>query len=72
MAVPEEVPVGVAAFPNEILVLPKTLLHEVYYNITQYTDMPRGGHFAAFEEPKLVADDIRSFVKSIRTKRRGT
>lgn len=69
---PLEVPVGIAAFPDELLVLPKSLLPEVYYNITQYTDMPRGGHFASFEEPKLVADDIRSFIRSIGTKRRGT
>jgi len=37
----------------------------VYKNLVQYTEMTRGGHFAAFEEPKLVADDIKAFAKKV-------
>lgn len=33
------------------------------YNITRYTSMPRGGHFAAHEEPELLADDITEFFR---------
>lgn len=36
------------------------------YNITRYTSMPRGGHFAAHEEPELLADDITEFFRQLR------
>lgn len=36
-----------------------------YLNIYYYTMMPRGGHFAAFEEPQLLADDIFQFVRKV-------
>ena len=39
---------------------------ERIYNITQWTEMPRGGHFAAMEEPVLLVDDIRKFVQSLK------
>ncbi|KAI1290785.1 Epoxide hydrolase 1 [Halotydeus destructor] len=58
------VPVGVAVFPEELLRFPKAPLTDIYGNITQYTIMPRGGHFSAFEEPQLFAQDFRSFVKT--------
>jgi len=61
--IPITVPTGMAAFPKELMVLPKSLAEHQYFNIIQYTDMPRGGHFAAFEEPKMLADDFYSFVK---------
>jgi len=59
------VPTAVADFPNEILRVPKALTHDLYENLVQYTEMGRGGHFAALEEPKLVSDDIKSFVKKV-------
>lgn len=67
VAVPLTVPVGIASFPNEIplLNLPRTVLVECYHNITQYSNMPRGGHFPAMEEPELLAQDIRDFLHSI-------
>ena len=36
------------------------------YNITHWTDMPRGGHFAAFEQPELFVDDVRAFFATVR------
>jgi pimeloyl-ACP methyl ester carboxylesterase len=39
---------------------------ERLYNVTRWTEMPRGGHFAAIEEPQLVADDIATFFGSLR------
>ncbi|XP_031835128.1 juvenile hormone epoxide hydrolase 1 [Nomia melanderi] len=60
---PIKVPTACAAFPEELLVQPKSLLKNRFANIIQYNFMPRGGHFAAFEEPQLLADDIFSFVK---------
>ena len=36
------------------------------YNMRRWTEMPRGGHFAALEEPKLLAVDIRDFFRPLR------
>jgi epoxide hydrolase len=55
-----EVPTGVASFPREIFRTPRPWAQQ-QYNITHWTDMPRGGHFAAFEQPELLVDDIRAF-----------
>jgi epoxide hydrolase len=60
-----ELPTGVAAFPKEILRAPRSWC-EAGYNITQWTTMPRGGHFAAFEQPELFVDDVRDFFATVR------
>ncbi|MCP3934251.1 MAG: epoxide hydrolase [Actinomycetia bacterium] len=59
-----EVPTGVASFPREITRPPRHWC-EQHYNITHWTDMSRGGHFAAFEQPELFVDDVRSFFSTI-------
>ena len=58
-----EVPTGVASFPKEILKAPRSWC-EAGYNITHWTEMPRGGHFAAFEQPELFVADVREFFRS--------
>ena len=58
-----EVPTGVARFPKEILKAPRSWC-EGGYNITHWIDMPRGGHFAAFEQPELFVDDVRTFFRT--------
>jgi pimeloyl-ACP methyl ester carboxylesterase len=60
-----ELPTGVAAFPGELLKSPRAWC-EPNYNITHWTDMPRGGHFAAFEQPELFVEDLRRFFATIR------
>ena len=56
-----EVPTGIAMFPGEKeLVVPRSWADRAY-NITRWTDMPRGGHFPAQEEPELLVKDIRAF-----------
>ena len=60
-----EVPVGVAAFPREVLRFPRSWA-EQRYNLVRWTDMPRGGHFAALEQPELLIDDVRSFFRLVR------
>ena len=62
------VPTGVAAFPEEISRPPKEWA-ERSYNLQRWTQMPRGGHFAALEEPQLLAEDIRAFFKPFRDTR---
>ena len=59
-----EVPTGVASFPAEIVRRPRRWCEEVY-NIVHWTDMDKGGHFAAYEQPDLFVGDVRSFAKLI-------
>jgi pimeloyl-ACP methyl ester carboxylesterase len=61
-----DVPTGVARFPKEeILRFPRSWV-ERRYHVTHWTDMPRGGHFAAMEEPDLFADDVTAFFGTVR------
>lgn len=57
------VPTGIARFPYEITNYPRSILQLKYKNLVQLSDFPLGGHFAAFEEPELLADDIWKFVE---------
>ena len=59
------VPTGVAAFPKEIIRTPRSWA-EGRYNITHWTKMDKGGHFAAFEQPELLVEDLRLFFATIR------
>ncbi len=60
-----ELPTGVAAFPKEIGRSPRHWC-EANYQITRWTTMSRGGHFAAFEQPDLFVDDVRAFFAAMR------
>ncbi len=60
-----EVPTGVARFPREIMRFPRKWV-ENHYNVTHWTEMPRGGHFAAMEQPELFVDDVRRFFRTLR------
>ncbi|XP_006276419.2 epoxide hydrolase 1 [Alligator mississippiensis] len=59
------VPTGLAVFPQELIYTPCTWAKKKFKNIVAYTYMPRGGHFAAFEEPKLLAEDIKQLVRKV-------
>lgn len=58
------VSVAVAIFPKDILPAPRAW-GERWYEVTRWTDMPRGGHFPGFECPDLLADDLRGFARDI-------
>jgi pimeloyl-ACP methyl ester carboxylesterase len=60
-----ELPTGIAAFPKEIVRSPRHWC-EANFNITHWTAMLRGGHFAAFEQPELFVDDVRTFFATVR------
>ncbi|WP_413375549.1 epoxide hydrolase family protein [Paenibacillus taichungensis] len=60
-----EVPTGIAIFPADIVLPPKSWTMQ-NLNVTRWTSMPSGGHFTALEEPELLADDIRAFYRPIR------
>ena len=60
------VPTGFASFPGEKAYLqpPRSVL-ERDFNVVHYTKMPRGGHFACFEQPQLFAEDVRQFFRML-------
>ncbi len=59
-----EVPVGMALFPKDNP--PPREMAERFFDIEQWTEMPRGGHFAAMEEPDLLVGDVRKFFRGLR------
>jgi pimeloyl-ACP methyl ester carboxylesterase len=59
------VPTACALFPKEITVPPRRWV-EARYNLVRWTVMPRGGHFAAMEQPELLVDDVRAFFRGLR------
>lgn len=59
------VPTGVARYPKEVIRFPRVWV-ERSYNVTHWSDMPRGGHFAAMEQPELFVDDVRTFFRPVR------
>ncbi|MDA7713824.1 epoxide hydrolase [Candidatus Pelagibacter sp.] len=61
-----EIPTAVAIFPAEMSEWPPKSYVDRMFNITQWTEMPSGGHFAAMEEPELIVKDIVKFAKTIR------
>ena len=59
-------PTGVARYPKEeVLRFPRAWV-EQRYNVTHWAVMPRGGHFAAMEQPELFVDDLRTFFRTVR------
>ena len=58
-------PTGYANFPQELLPSPPRSWLEKSYDIVHWTDMPKGGHFAALEEPELFLEDVRAFARKV-------
>jgi pimeloyl-ACP methyl ester carboxylesterase len=61
-----KIPTAAAIFPAEMSEWPPRSYVDRIFNITQWTEMPSGGHFAAMEEPELLIKDIVKFAKTIR------
>jgi pimeloyl-ACP methyl ester carboxylesterase len=60
------VPVGFTTFPGEIFAAPRSWVEAVYPNSTYFNEVDRGGHFAAWEEPELFAEEIRAAFHPLR------
>ena len=58
------VPTGLADFPHEAYKTPIIWAHH-YYNVVHESDMSKGGHFAAFEQPELFVNDVSKFIQKI-------
>jgi pimeloyl-ACP methyl ester carboxylesterase len=61
-----EIPTAAAIFPAEMSEWPPRSYVDRIFNITQWTEMPSGGHFAALEEPDLLVTDLVKFARTIR------
>ena len=60
------VPTGYCEFPREILRPPRSLAERVYTDLRRWSAMPRGGHFAAMEQPEALAGELRAFFRPLR------
>jgi hypothetical protein len=62
---PSKVLAAFALFPKDISQPPREWA-ERFFNVQRWSEMPRGGHFAAMEEPELLAEDIRTWFRTFR------
>jgi pimeloyl-ACP methyl ester carboxylesterase len=60
------IPVAVSAFPDEIYTAPRSWAGQAYPKLIHYNKLPKGGHFAAWEQPQLYAEDVRAGLRSLR------
>jgi len=60
------VPVAVSVFPDELYPAPRSWAERAYPKLLYYNKLPKGGHFAAWEQPKLFVDEMRAAFKSLR------
>jgi pimeloyl-ACP methyl ester carboxylesterase len=60
------VPTGVAVFPKEIVTPVRRWMEGRYTDIRHWSEMPKGGHFAAFEQPELFVGDVRAYFRKLR------
>jgi microsomal epoxide hydrolase len=61
-----DVPSAYAEFPREIVRTPRSAAERVFTDLRRWTVMPKGGHFAALEQPDLLAEDVRAFFRGLR------
>jgi pimeloyl-ACP methyl ester carboxylesterase len=59
-------PVAVTVFPRDIPRLPRNWIEDTYTNLIHYGEAARGGHFAAFEQPEILVNEIRDGLRSLR------
>jgi pimeloyl-ACP methyl ester carboxylesterase len=59
-------PTAVSAFPDEIYTAPRSWTEKAYPKLVYYNRLPRGGHFAAWEQPRLFTEELRAAFRSFR------
>jgi pimeloyl-ACP methyl ester carboxylesterase len=60
------VPVGFTTFPDEIFRAPRSWVEKAYGNLTYFNEVDKGGHFAAWEEPQIFAEEMRAAFRPLR------
>jgi pimeloyl-ACP methyl ester carboxylesterase len=63
-----KIPVAVSAFPDEIYAAPKSWAEKAYPKLIYYNNPPKGGHFAAWEQPELFSEELRAAFRSLRSR----
>jgi pimeloyl-ACP methyl ester carboxylesterase len=63
------IPVAVTVFPGEQYQAPRSWTERAYPNLIYYNQVDKGGHFAAWEQPQILAEELRSAFKSFRTEK---
>ncbi|MFJ4844932.1 MULTISPECIES: epoxide hydrolase family protein [unclassified Streptomyces] len=61
-----KLPVAVSVFPDELYQAPRSWAEQAYPNLVHYNRLPKGGHFAAWEQPELFVDEVRTGLRSLR------
>jgi pimeloyl-ACP methyl ester carboxylesterase len=61
-----KIPVAVSVFPSEQYQAPRSWAERAYPNLIHYNLLPKGGHFAAWEQPQLFSDELRTAFRSLR------
>ncbi len=60
------VPVAVSVFPDELYPAPRSWAERAYPKLVHYNKLPKGGHFAAWEQPKLLSEEMRAGFRTLR------
>ena len=61
------IPVAVSVFPDELYPAPRSWAEKAYPNLIHYNKLPTGGHFAAWEQPRLFSEEVRAGFRSLRS-----
>jgi pimeloyl-ACP methyl ester carboxylesterase len=59
-------PVGYTVFPDELFQPPRHWVKHAYHDLVYFNEAPKGGHFAAWEEPELFSQELRAAFRSLR------
>jgi pimeloyl-ACP methyl ester carboxylesterase len=60
------IPVAVSAFPDEIYTAPRSWTEQAFPKLIHYKRLPKGGHFAAWEQPAIFSEELRASFRSLR------
>ena len=61
-----KLPVAYTVFPDELFQAPRHWVKHAYHNLVYYNEAPKGGHFAAWEEPEIFTTEMRNAFRSLR------
>ncbi len=61
-----KIPVAVSVFPDELYSAPRSWTEKAYPKLIHFNKLPKGGHFAAFEQPKFLSEEVRAGLRSLR------
>ena len=60
------IPVAVSVFPDELYQMPRSFAERAFAKLIHFNKLPKGGHFAAFEQPKLFSEEVRAGFRPLR------